>query len=172
MGIFDMTNLTWGFDYNPDATPYARSNVVKDYHTSAKSPFPGTWSNTTLCSSNWNSFARWSSSASHDSNTGAIVGGAVGVVVSIASILLGIVFWRKHKAAKLNVMPAAPGPEPDMLVYQPHFEVDAEHRRFEMGFGMIPEMDEQRAVLEMDGLKKEEGVERRMTEGSGSDTTT
>lgn len=48
MGIFDMTNLTWGFDYNPDATPYARSNVVKDYHTSAKSPFPGTWSNTTL----------------------------------------------------------------------------------------------------------------------------
>lgn len=69
-------------------------------------------------------------------------------------------------------MPAAPGPEPDMLVYQPHFEVDAEHRRFEMGFGMIPEMDEQRAVLEMDGLKKEEGVERRMTEGSGSDTTT
>ncbi|KAG4441290.1 hypothetical protein IFR05_003218 [Cadophora sp. M221] len=191
MGIFDMTNLTWGFNYNPDAAPYARSNVVKDYYADAKSPFPGTWNNPTLStifekSTLSNVTALRSPTAtsgvpqtgtplpdgsSSTTNTGAIVGGAVGAIVAIVSILLGIVFWRKRMAVKVNGMSAAPDPEPDMLVYQPHFEVDAEHRRFEMGFGMIPEMDEQRGVLEMNGLKEEGGVERRMTEGSGLDTT-
>jgi hypothetical protein len=149
LAIFDMSELTWSFDYDANAAAYTPATLVSDYYeTSSRYPsfndaaltaiFNSTTASTTASSTASTSTA--SNTASHtpakkpsalkSSHTGAIVGGVVGGV-AVISLLAGVCYLflrrrRRQEYSHANVEPLA-----------------------EMDTGLRPEMDEQRRPSEM-----------------------
>jgi len=109
LGIFDLTDLSWGFNYNANAAPYVRSTLVQEYYNTSNR-YPSTWSNPDLeaifnitssgpaapsISSPSSSPSPSPSSSSH-SNTGAIAGGVAGGVAFLA-VLIGLAWILLRK---------------------------------------------------------------------------
>ncbi|KAH0536099.1 hypothetical protein FGG08_007004 [Glutinoglossum americanum] len=87
LGIFDMTDLSWGTHYNANAMPYVRSDAVNDYY--AKQMNTATTGSTAK------------NSTTPTSNAPAIAGGVVGGIAALAVALLA--FWwcsKKRKASQ------------------------------------------------------------------------
>lgn len=140
LGIFDMSALTWGFNYNADAAAYVPfTQVTNYYNTSSRYP---SFTNTDLAAI-FSTTATSTSGPTHTGipglkppHTGAIAGDLVGGVVFLA-LLAGLVFffwWRnkrqRYSAANVGVPPESP-------------------KVAEMNNGLVPEMDEQRRVSEL-----------------------
>jgi hypothetical protein len=148
LGIFDMTELTWGFNYNASAAPYTPSLLVSEYYnTSSRYPsfsdaalatiFNSTAVETTSSPTSSHSTSPTSPTGTNlpapkPSHTRAIVGGVVGGV-AIVALVAGIWFlcWRwRHRKQRYDAAYTESQPEPDS--------------------SMVPELDTQKGVFKLD----------------------
>jgi hypothetical protein len=102
--IFDMTELTWGFNYDAGAALYYLSQPVVDYYANTSNWYPTAWSDPAL-KSTFGIFVTTNAanptpppSSSSSSNNGAIAGGVVGGVIAIA-IAAVLIFLLRRKTA-------------------------------------------------------------------------
>ena len=152
LGIFDMSELTWGFSYDANAAAYTPPTPISSYYN-ASNRFPS-FSDAALTSIFNNTSTSASASSTSTSNTpsktpsastsptpspkssshtGAIIGGVIGGVLFIA-LLAGscYLYWRRHNGQKNSA---------GYDIYPP--------KNPEMDISMVPEMDEQRRSLEL-----------------------
>lgn len=155
LGIFDITDLVWKFNFSANAAAYVPSKLVANYYSAAGSRYPSTWADPALAtifneasttggsisptSSTPPTSPTASSSAQPHSNIGTIAGGTVGGVAGAAIIAgFAFLFWRRRDR------------KPDDS--QPYTERDSQNYNHpsEMDTGMVPEMEGSKRVLEMD----------------------
>lgn len=186
LGIFDMTELTWGFDYNANAAPYVPPPLItKYYNTSNRYP---TFDNASLAavinttttvssvsSNNSSSISSTnnststpgidsnSSTTSRKSNIGAIAGGIAGGIAVVILGLLGYIFWLRDQNQKRQEIhnTKLSSDSISILPAKPigMHEMDEQRRIAEMNAGLRPEMDEQRGVAELNAFNRGVAVE-------------
>jgi hypothetical protein len=113
LGIFDMTDLTWGFNYDANAAPYVHSNLVSNFYSAVSGgvQYPQTWSDPDLraifkdtrgmtTSTPDPQTTGEGSSSSSSVNIGAIVGGVVAGVFVLAAIAAGIFLLLRRRNRK------------------------------------------------------------------------
>ncbi|KAL0932015.1 kelch repeat protein [Colletotrichum truncatum] len=113
IGIFDMSDLQWKDEYEPEAATYETPEVVKDWYTAgnlAKVSYSSDEVAALFNGSNSNAGSDGGSgqSGSTSSNTGAIAGGVVGGVVVLA--VAGIVAFCIMRRRKKQQAPSAADP--------------------------------------------------------------
>ncbi|PMD34733.1 hypothetical protein L207DRAFT_516883 [Hyaloscypha variabilis F] len=100
LGIFDMTELTWGFNYDATAAPYVPSKAVTAYYNSS-SRYPSSWANSdlkTIFKDTGATTVNGTSSptgapAARKTYTGAIVGSVLGGLALIAVLVVCVFFF-------------------------------------------------------------------------------
>ena len=100
LGIFDMTELTWGFNYDATAAPYVPSKAVTAYYNSS-SRYPSSWANAdlkTIFKDTGATTVNGTSSptgapAARKTYTGAIVGSVLGGLALIAVLVVCVFFF-------------------------------------------------------------------------------
>lgn len=177
MGIFDMTKLTWGFNYDAKAAPYTPPSLVTNYYN-ASSRFP-VFNNASLAaiinvtttgasvsldnSTSIPSATNTSTTSGENSNTpitsqrlntGAIVGGIVGgVVVVILLTVFGYLVWRRRQKRQVKIGTTLKSETSSVSPAQAIGlqEMDEQPWIAELNAGLRPEMDEQRRTVELNG---------------------
>jgi hypothetical protein len=155
LGIFDMTTLTWGSNYDAKAAPYVPSKPVATYYNTS-SRFPSSWASQDLkaifkdtgTTSVNTTKTNPGASAGKKKNTGAIVGGVVGGLALIA--VAGCIFFfclrlgSKRERSRLDKLSASQQAFPynsyhdtsysEMGVEEPKYQLGTETTRLaEMG---------------------------------------
>jgi hypothetical protein len=109
LGVFDMTALTWGTNYDANAPAYDAPNVIKQAYAS---PFEVQWSSSEvrdLFMKVSNTTQPPGGSSSGDKNqasstpVGAIVGGVVGGIALLAIAGLAVFFYRRQQKKKAGM---------------------------------------------------------------------
>jgi hypothetical protein len=147
MQVFDMTDLFWTDAYNASAASYEAPDVVKQYY-STNSRYPVSWVDPKLADIFQTSTTSSRNSSSlgpslHKSNTGAIVGGAVGgvAVLGLAAGLLAL-YLRSKRQQQYTVTPSAYNPSSDQIV------VEADTTEKQAPAELLVDIQEQRHELE------------------------
>ncbi|APA12662.1 hypothetical protein SS1G_03685 [Sclerotinia sclerotiorum 1980 UF-70] len=177
MGIFDMSELTWGFNYDANAAAYARPALVTNYYNTS-SQFPTfdnasleavikftqndssvTLNNSTSGPSSANTSTSTSGgtsnapASSQKSKVGAIAGGIAGGVAAAILAILGYLFWRRRqKRQEINIAKLTSDSTSVLPANTTGMHEMEEQRRItELNAGLRPEMDEQRGISELNG---------------------
>lgn len=110
LGVFDMTELSWGTDFKADAAEYESPKVVQDWYDkngdlasvewsseAVKVLFTSEKSNSDSDTTGENAKDKDSESKKGSSNIGPIVGGVVGGVVAVAACVGAAMLLRRRK---------------------------------------------------------------------------
>jgi hypothetical protein len=158
LGIFDMTELTWGFNYDSGAAAYSPSQNIVDYYANSSNRYPASWSDPALKTifetvttsptpTNTAITTPPPSSSGSTSNTGAIAGGVVGGAAAIAIAGILTFFIRKRR----NRRQIAQG------VHEASTDPKYSDVPQEMDTGIVPEMGGSGQVHELRGAELHPG---------------
>jgi hypothetical protein len=157
LGIFDMTALTWGFNYDAGTAAYSLPQNIVDYYANSSNRYPASWSDpalktifetvaTTTTPAN-STISTPPPSSSPNSNTGAIAGGVVGGVVAIAVAGILAFFIRRRRNRRQTAQDVH-----EVLTDPKYSDVPQE-----MDTGIVPEMGEGGQVHELRGAELHSG---------------
>ncbi|KAI9649925.1 hypothetical protein NHQ30_002510 [Ciborinia camelliae] len=172
LGIFDMSELTWGFNYDANAAPYTPPALITNYYnTSSRFPAFNNASlapiinlTTTESSTTFNNSAsipsatntaiatsEENSNTSHKLNVGVIAGGIAGGVVLAILAILGYLLWLRRRKGQEVDGDAFKSGSTIVLPAKTTGMHEMEEQRWvtELNAGARPEMDEQRGMAEL-----------------------